>query len=701
MNSLTQATTTQSASTATATTTTTPIDTTTTKKKYGKNLNKLTAPPVAPVAQGQSKPKDSSKNGYLLLSTKRVSSASNTGGILSSKSTQNTSTKTSSLGLHTEFSNSTHNALLGVVVGASRLEAQVQPDAWGVTEKADKAEKEQLQSTQEQVQQQVHEPAVVTKGNVDTSSHEGHFVTEEKVAADNSNQSNNQEGQGHLQEKERNNDENLHATSNWDEYGGREDLKANSNDGDAGNESTVDEANDVDQRVIMKKIARERAEKRRDEEENRMREQKERAAQRLRELEEKMAAKKKERAGKESEMTNNTSSGESSSRPSRFQLEELNNRKKENGTASSPKRESNQQQTLYDPNASSIKSYSALVTGSTSTKQERIQKKPEPTTKKQSLPLSPSVVQNGVQPQQGTYSADPESFDRQAVIQLASYDDRDRGDRNASATPRMLFDPKSGKMVDVNAREESSTKNRKERVKKGGKNPREKHSKKDLIADDKGGRKNKIRKDTNSMMNQRGKGVGGESSSTLKSDTRKVKITEPRKLPRTCGVLYSRDKKGGFYCVDGCEGDLGYGVHSVPGGRVKNSEVYSNYVDSQKEPKQENMVNYDSMNHERSLNSNVMEHENDVTLETGFRISSKVKEPKHDWIKSTDKIELITGVEDSPTLQATAREFAPTHRAIALAEREKIAHSSVGNSDDHDDDEEEDDDDDAPVSILF
>jgi hypothetical protein len=83
------------------------------------------------------------------------------------------------------------------------------------------------------------------------------------------------------------------------------------------------------------------------------------------------------------------------------------------------------------------------------------------------------------------------------------------------------------------------------------------------------------------------KGVGGEASSTLKSDTRKVKITEPRKLPRTRGVLYSRDKKGGFYCVDGCEGDLGYGVHSVPGGRVKNSEVYSNYVDSQKEPNQE------------------------------------------------------------------------------------------------------------------
>mmetsp|Transcript_55517 Transcript_55517/g.62099 ORF Transcript_55517/g.62099 Transcript_55517/m.62099 type:complete len:817 (-) Transcript_55517:448-2898(-) len=703
MNSLTRATTTQSASTAT-TTTSTSFDTTT-KKKFGKNLNKLTAPPVAPVAQVQSKSNSSSKNGYLLLSTKRPSSGSNTatasGGILSSKSAQNTA-KIPSLGLHTEFSSSTHDALLGVVVGASRLESQQQPDAWGV---AEKQQQQQSQNTQVQALQQQQkpkvDPTVVTKVSVDIGSHEGPFDTKKKAIISTCNESNNGE---QIQDQERNNDDSLHEefrTSNWDEYGGR-DIQANND----GNMDTVDEADDVDQRVVMKKLARERAEKIRDEEESRMLEQKERAAQRLKELEEKMAAKKEERVasakyGRECKILKTANIDENSSRP-RFQLEELNKKKKESGTVSSPKRESNPQRTLYDPNTST-KSYSALVAGSTPTNQEKIIKKSEPNTHKTSLPLSPSIQKGVVQPQ-GTYSADPESFDRQSVIQLVSYDDGDRGDRNANATPRMLFDPKSGSMVEVNSRDEISTtvRNRKERVKKK-KSSREKLSKKDLIvdggSDTKGGRRNKSRRDSNSV-NQRSKGVGAESSSTSKSDTRKVKIAIPRKLPRTCGVLYSREKKGGFYCVDGCEGDLGYGVHSIPGGRVKNSEAYSNDIENQNQIKQENMVKYDSMKHGRSLNSKIMDNENDVTIETGFHIS-KAKEPKHDWIKPNEKIELITGVEDSPTLQATAREFAPTHTAIALVEREKMTLSSAGGSDDDDDDDEDENDDVTPLGLGF
>ena len=76
----------------------------------------------------------------------------------------------------------------------------------------------------------------------------------------------------------------------------------------------------------MTKLARERAEKRRDEEKSRMLEQKERAAQRLRELDEKMAAKKKESAGTkigtESRNPGSSDVGESSNR-SRAMLVEL------------------------------------------------------------------------------------------------------------------------------------------------------------------------------------------------------------------------------------------------------------------------------------------------------------------------------------------------------------------------------------------
>ena len=60
---------------------------------------------------------------------------------------------------------------------------------------------------------------------------------------------------------------------------------------------------------------------------------------------------------------------------------------------------------------------------------------------------------------------------------------------------------------------------------------------------------------------------------------------------------------------------------------------------------------------------------------------------------------MITGVEDSPTLQATAKEFAPSHTAFALAERENLALSSVESSD-SDNDGEDDDDDVAPVSMI-
>ena len=35
--------------------------------------------------------------------------------------------------------------------------------------------------------------------------------------------------------------------------------------------------------------------------------------------------------------------------------------------------------------------------------------------------------------------------------------------------------------------------------------------------------------------------------------------------------------------ADGCEGDLGYGAHSVPGGRVKNPEAYAKFSQQQQQ----------------------------------------------------------------------------------------------------------------------
>lgn len=703
MNSLTtRANKTQPASTATTTASTSTSFDTTTKKKFGKNLNKLTAPPAAPVPQEQNKSNSSSKNGFLLLSTKRISSGSNTatasGGILSSKSAQST-TKIPSLTLHTEFSSSTHDALLGVVVGASRLESQQQPDAWGVAEKQQQQQSQNTPGRTEQQQPQVHftnDTDII----IDAKLHENHVDKRKELVVDII-ESNDEE---QLQDQEQIIDDNPNckefSTSNWDEYGGR-DLQNNNED------QLKAETDDVDQKVIMKKLARERAEKRRDEEESRMVEQKERAAKRLKELEEKMATKRKERAlsvrpGNESEILKNNNI-ENISQPT-FQLEQLKQKKKESGSDASLKRENRQQRTLYDPNNSS-KSYSALVSGSKSTKLETTEKDHEPDVKTPVPPPS-SLIQGGViQSKQGAYSADPESFDRQSIIQLTSYDDRERGDRNSNTTPRMLFDPKSGSMVEVNSREDSSTnpRNRKARVKKNkstGENQPKNDSIADSSADVKTGRnwKSKKRKNNN-PVNQRGQGESVEAVlSTSRSDTRKLITIGPRTIPRSCGVLYSRDKKGCLYCVDGCEGDLGYGVHSVPGGRIKNPKAYLTYTDNQIDTKHETM-RFDSTKNGIFLHSKTAENGTEVTLESGFSIS-KVKEPKHDWIKPNEKIELITGVEDSPTLQATAKEFAPSHTAFALAERENLALSSVESSD-SDNGGEDDDDDVAPLGLGF
>jgi len=671
----------QSTPAATATTTTTSFDTTT-KKKFGKNLNKLTAPPVIPVVQGNNKSSSSSKNGFLLLSTKRnisgSSAATASGGILSSKSVQNTAKPIPNLGLHTELTSSTHDALLGVVVGASRLESQQQPDAWGVAEKQEQSQNTRIQKNKEHA-------AFVPLVSAETTPRENNTATSKKNTE---NISINGKSEHNLtQDEERSNPDSVNdefRTSNWDEYGGRH---LESKDGNNLNELSGNNlSNDDEQGAFMTKLARQRAEKKRDEEQNRMLEQKERAAQRLRELEEKMTMKKKEITPAKSAKGVNTFDkyNAESKIQSRIVLEKL--KQKDSATVPLSTTPGRTQRTLYDPNIPG-KSYSSLVAGPLPEKLEKSSNVFEQSTKSQQLLLT-AFRKNGAPSQQGTYSADPESFDRQSVIQLACYEDRNRGDRNTSAAPRMLFDPKSGSMIEVTSREEGATSGRNRKIGKKNKNSRDKHSKKDLPTDSnnidsKGRRKFKGAKEANHRL----KGVSGESS-TSKQEKR-LKIADPRKIPRTCGVLYSRDKKGVVFCTDGCEGDLGYGVHSVPGGRVKNSEAYSKYIDCQKQIKEEAILNYDAINH------------NDVILETGFHISD-VRHPKHEWIRPNEKIELITGDEDSPTLQATAREWAPSHTPFTLSERDKMTLSSTGSLDeDEDEDEELAEDHDAPLGLGF
>jgi hypothetical protein len=615
-----------------------------TKKKFGKNLNKLNAPPTAPLLQGGTKTNASAKNGLLLLSNKRSSSVKNAvatsaasipnsnsgGGILSSKATLANSKPLPNLGLHTEYNPSTHDALMGVVVGASRMEAQQQPDAWGVADKHHEVTRVDLSSPHHEMQEAPLETAKAEESldSVDSSEkNHGHSK-------------HNDEEQHHPEE---------FRSSNWDEYGGREAPGESDENVDA--RALVDTDIPVDdQGVYMSKLAKERAERGWGEEETRILLQKERAAQRLRDLEEKIASK---------QVTTSVPRTEDLS---------VDLGRQSSASDASP-RERRSPRKLFDPSEPG-KSYSALVRGSSSP----IQDHGLVTTNPQNQESTPTATENTVK------SVDPQPFHRnQNVIQLASYDATDRGARGVETGPRMLFDPKSGSMVEVSSRDDGDEKknNRRLRKKKGSVedgNDEERTETKGLAS----------RKDEGNEQ-QRGKGYA-DAMVKPRRDNRKGNIAVSRRLPRTCGVLFSRDKRGNFVSADRCDGDLGYGVHSVPGGKVKNSDAYSDYVQSQKQARRRN-----GSRNERPLDS---KENPKSSLKDGHKIP-ETKPPTLDWVKPNEKIELITGVDESPTLQATAREWAPRNANYKVSEHEHRGLVSVGSMDDHDDDDE-----DEPVSAC-
>lgn len=526
----------------------------TTKKKFGKNLNKLTKPPPA-AATSSAKSNANSRNGLLLLSTKRPSSgaaAVSTGGILASKSaTLATAKPLPSLGLQNKSSPSTHDALLGAVVGASRAESQ-EPDAWGVAERH--------------------------KGNdLDWNQDPGealHIVSDTQTFYDD----------------HHNGDEyhdNELASSNWEEYGGR-------NSTSIGGAALYDPVGGTENDANANAIIKDRAEKKRAEEELRQNEQRERATQKLRELDQKVA---------------------------------------------DEARDQTKVRSLYDPSNSTKLSYSVSAGG----------KDTSPSTE-------PSIPHNG---SNGIHFSEPneiDSYSRQPVIHLSSYDDRDRGERGVNAAPRMLYDPKSGSMVAVPTRDESAAAGRVKSKERGKKPKNTKEPKIDAKQDAdcaKGARKAK-RPD---------KKPATEVSSPAKVDPKKGKVINERKLPRTCGVLYTRDSKGNFVCVDGCDGDLGYGSHSVPGGRINNPDAYNNYLKEQKTTHED----AEAYKHDHLDASYEADADDEVMLHTGFNAPPEAREVKFEWVKPSDRIELITGVDESPTLQATAKEWAPSQAALAAA----------------------------------
>ena len=574
------------------------------KKKFGKNLNKLQKPAPPITNSGTNKP-GSSKNGLLLLSTKRSTSSManlSSSGLLASKGATATTTAAAAnksvapqVGGRSDFFTSTHEALLDAVSGATRKDREQQLDAWRISEKLeDEICAPTLPSEPEIV--------LVTAANPSDGSNSNHRPDQPR------------------------NDDNQRNISGDGGSWRRQQYPLEPAETSGGDTTPM----------IMSTLAREHAERIRNEEDTRMNEQRERASQRLRELEEKIA-----QAGG----TVTISQDPRQQIRSPVVLAKLSSRIVDD-TNSFQRQDNTKPRTLFDPN----RTYSSLVGKAESdTRQDD---------NKHTLPPIEAVTHTHVD-----ITMANDSRPDIPVIHLTSYDDRDRGEnRGKTAIPRMLFDPRSGSLVAVandNAkvtkpqpkvrilRETISSADPGENLKLSKMNGK---SRKDETPESRKvprGRGNSMDSPTNELKNSKNRGA-------------KIRVAEQR-LPRTCGVLYARDPKGNTYCVDGTDPEQ-YGSHFVRGGKIRNPAAHATFLDQQqnREGHNEGDEIYETGTEYKGYSNNSYAMNGNSTELSG--VPKKVE-----LVKGDDKIELLTGAPESPTLKATAMEWAPSHTAMAVA----------------------------------
>ena len=334
---------------------------------------------------------------------------------------------------------------------------------------------------------------------------------------------------------------------------------------------------------------------------------------------------------------------------------------------------------------------------------------------------SPAISNPHSHPPSGDMNHGTAPMPTSSMIQLNSYDDRDRGGRSSGSGPRMLFDPKSGSMVAVSS---NSTKDKKSKIKLHRNNNTTMALKSKSITNDnnvdddddddedfEGASGSSRRKSARVRQRVAKRSAKREEittvakpkkGSTLASDGHSSSKTG-RVLPRTCGVLYKRDDaKGQFVSSDGCEGDQGYGAHSVPGGRIRNAKVYSALKQkakaSGKQGKNSSTATFNADSstdtldvpayHDRHAHapSGVSSSSGDYEYNRGLNRSHFMRKSQHqpmtkiiaddavefsssvlDVVTGDEKMDLFSGLDTSPKLQATAAAWAPSEAVLALA----------------------------------
>jgi len=373
-----------------------------------------------------------------------------------------------------------------------------------------------------------------------------------------------------------------------------------------------------DQVQFMSRLARERAEKRRLEERKRAEEQRERTARRLQELDSKARSASSPPPNK----NNSNKNGD-------IVLERL-GRPKPNATTKSnltngPSQNKNDQPSAPPPLSKALidptRSFSSLVGGSRNT---------SPPAPPFNVPATPP-----------TAAAD-RSSPPLPVIHLSSYDASDRGESKQQRT-RMLFDPKSGSMIEAPPA-----------IEKPAPKPR------------------KVKQRSAPAQQQQQQ----TAVTVVRRDTKKKKD-----LPRTRGVLYKKTGEGRYVSADGCDADDGYGAHSVPGGRVRNVNAYKDYLHHQKQQKREvdKATTVKKKNEKKKskggTNTTAIAAEKPVPP-TSLALASKNEllplPIPQEWsslpaptMKPNERMDILATAQDNPELQATANPWAPSEAALA------------------------------------
>jgi hypothetical protein len=241
---------------------------------------------------------------------------------------------------------------------------------------------------------------------------------------------------------------------------------------------------------------------------------------------------------------------------------------------------------------------------------------------------------------------------------------------STSTGPRMLFDPKSGSMVaaptsNINTLSSSLS------TMKSLKQSKSKNKKNSIDVD----RKVNFEKiAASSSFEKRGNNHG--TTDKLRGMT-SSRGTNERKIPRTCGVLYTRDENGSYLSVDGCDGDQGYGYHLFPGGRIRNAKAYEEYEKEQ-----------ETLNHNKNIATGSkrlfqMHPHSDgsghirPSVSTPLNRSHFMRKPQSKSVgvsddtavssfKGDEKLDLLTGLDESPKLQATAAVWAPSQAVLDI-----------------------------------